>query len=104
MSYAAAGNKEAAVGILGQLQSREAREYVSTFNLSYVYLFLKDKDKALAELNLALERHDMNVSSLKVDPLLDPLRGDPRFHALLERANFGAKEPFAKSVHLLSLR
>jgi TolB-like protein/Tfp pilus assembly protein PilF len=104
MAYAAAGNKEAAVGILGRLQSRGQQEYVSTFNLSYVYLFLKDKDKALAELNLALEKHDMNVSSLKVDPLLDPLRGDPRFHALLERANFGAKEPFAKSVHLLSLR
>jgi DNA-binding winged helix-turn-helix (wHTH) protein/TolB-like protein/Tfp pilus assembly protein PilF len=99
MAYAAAGNKEAAVGILGQLQARDRQEYVSTFNLSYVYVFLKENDKALEELNAALDKHDMNVSSLKVDPLLDPLRGDPRFHALLKRANFGADE-----LHLLSLR
>jgi len=104
MSYAAAGDKPAALEILRELQERERREYISTFNLSYVYVFLKDRDKALEELNAALERHDMNVSSLKVDPLLDPLRGDPRFHALLKRANLATNEPFATSVHLLSYR
>jgi DNA-binding winged helix-turn-helix (wHTH) protein/TolB-like protein/predicted Zn-dependent protease len=104
MGYAAAGHKDAAMAILRQLQAREQQEYVSSFNLSYVYLFLKEKDKALEELNEALDKHDMNVSSLKVDPLLDPLRGDPRFQALLKRANLGPKEPFARSVHLLSLR
>jgi DNA-binding winged helix-turn-helix (wHTH) protein/TolB-like protein/Tfp pilus assembly protein PilF len=104
MAYAATGDKRSALGILRELQEREQREYISTFNLSYVYLFLKERDKALEELNEALERHDMNVSSLKVDPLLDPLRGDPRFHALLKRANLATNEPFATSVHLLSYR
>jgi DNA-binding winged helix-turn-helix (wHTH) protein/TolB-like protein/Flp pilus assembly protein TadD len=103
MAYAAAGNKGAALGILDQLHGREQREYVSTFNLSYVYLFLKDKDKALEELNEAVDRHDMNVSSLKVDPLLDSLRDDPRFHALLKRAHLAAGEPVASS-HLISFR
>jgi DNA-binding winged helix-turn-helix (wHTH) protein/TolB-like protein len=104
MAYAAAGDKRAALQVLGELQERERREYISTFNLSYVYLFLKDRDKALEELNEALDRHDMNVSSLKVDPLLDPLRGDPRFHALLKRANLATNESFDTSVHLLSYR
>ena len=104
MAYAATGDKRSALGILRELQERGQREYISTFNLSYVYLFLKERDKALEELNEALERHDMNVSSLKVDPLLDPLRGDPRFHALLKRANLATNEPFATSVHLLSYR
>jgi DNA-binding winged helix-turn-helix (wHTH) protein/TolB-like protein/Tfp pilus assembly protein PilF len=104
MAYAAAGDKRSAREMLRELQEREQREYISTFNLSYVYLFLKERDKALEELNEALERHDMNVSSLKVDPLLDPLRGDPRFHALLKRANLATNEPFATSVHLLSYR
>jgi DNA-binding winged helix-turn-helix (wHTH) protein/TolB-like protein/Tfp pilus assembly protein PilF len=99
MAYAAAGDKQAAMEILQQLHARAQQEYVSTFNLAYVYLFLKENDKALEELDAALEKHDMNVSSLKVDPLLDPLRGDPRFRALLKRANFGANE-----LHLLSLR
>ena len=104
MAYAAAGDKAAARGILRQLQAQENREYISTFNLSYVYLFLNQKDTALEQLNEALERHDMNVSSLKVDPLLDPLRGDPRFQALLKRANLATKEPFLTSLHLLSSR
>jgi DNA-binding winged helix-turn-helix (wHTH) protein/TolB-like protein/Tfp pilus assembly protein PilF len=104
MAYAAAGDKAAAREILRQLEAPEQREYISTFNLSYVYLFLNEKDKALEELNAALDRHDMNVSSLKVDPLLDSLRGDPRFQALLKRANLGAKEPLLTPVHLLSSR
>jgi DNA-binding winged helix-turn-helix (wHTH) protein/TolB-like protein/Tfp pilus assembly protein PilF len=99
MAYAAAGDKQAAMAILQQLHARAQQEYISTFNLAYVYLFLKENDKALEELDAALEKHDMNVSSLKVDPLLDPLRGDPRFRALLKRANFGTNE-----LHLLSLR
>jgi tetratricopeptide (TPR) repeat protein len=102
MAYAASGDKGSALKIVRELQGREQREYISTFNLSYVYLFLKERDKALEELNEALERHDMNVSSLKVDPLLDPLRGDPRFQSLLKRANLARNEPFATSVHLLS--
>jgi len=102
MAYAAAGEKAAALGILRQLHDREPKEYISAFNLSYVYVFLKDKDKALEELNLALDKHDMNVSSLKVDPLLDPLRNDPRFHALLKRANLAGTEPL--NMRLLSYR
>lgn len=90
MAYAAADNKGAAMGIVHELQERGQHEYVPAFNLSYVYVFLKQKDKALDELEIASEKHDVNVNSLKVDPLLDPLRADPRFHALLKRANLGS--------------
>ncbi len=44
----------------------------------------------MEELEIASEKHDINVNSLKVDPLLDPLRTDPRFHELLKRANLGS--------------
>jgi DNA-binding winged helix-turn-helix (wHTH) protein/TolB-like protein len=90
MVYAVGGNKEAAMSIIQQLQARRQHEYVPTFDLSYVYLFLKQKDQAIEELETASEKHDINVNSLKVDPLLDPLRSDPRFRALLKRANFGS--------------
>jgi len=102
MAYAAAGKEAAALEILRDLHAREQREYVPTFNLSYVYLFLKDKDKAIEELRVALQKHDMNVSSLKVDPLLDPLRGDPRFHALLMQAHLDGNDRLASSMLLLS--
>jgi TolB-like protein/DNA-binding winged helix-turn-helix (wHTH) protein/lipoprotein NlpI len=90
MAYAAGGNKDAAMNIIQQLQGRGQNEYVPTFDLSYVYVFLKQKDKALEELETASEKHDINVNSLKVDPLLDPLRADPRFRTLLKRANLGS--------------
>ncbi|HTW64637.1 MAG TPA: winged helix-turn-helix domain-containing protein [Bryobacteraceae bacterium] len=89
MSYAAAGHKDAAMEIVRELQARGQREYVPAFNLSYVYVFLKQKDKAIEELEIASEKHDINVNSLKIDPLLDPLRSDPRFRELLKRANLG---------------
>jgi TolB-like protein/DNA-binding winged helix-turn-helix (wHTH) protein len=90
MAYAATGNKDAAMGIVRELEARGQHEYVPTFNLSYVYVFLKQKDKAIDELEIASEHHDINFNCLKVDPMLDPLRSDPRFHALLKRANLGS--------------
>jgi len=46
---------------------------------------LGEKDKAFAELNKAHESHDSDLESLRVDSLLDPLRDDPRYAALLQR-------------------
>lgn len=90
MAYAIAGQRDAAIAILQQLHAREPLEYVPPFNLAYVYIFLKQKDRAIEELNTATERHDINVNSLKVDPLLDSLRSDPRFRELLKRVNLAS--------------
>ena len=46
---------------------------------------LGDKDRALAMLAKGLEDRDNSLVAIKVEPLLDPLRGDPRFADLMRR-------------------
>ena len=53
------------------------------------YAGLNDNDKWLAWLQEAYRQHTNVPTSLKVDPLYDPLRNDPRFQDLLRRAGFG---------------
>jgi hypothetical protein len=54
----------------------------------YVYAQLGEKDQAIAYLEKALQdRYDV-ITGLNVDPLLQPLRSDPRFQALVQRINF----------------
>ena len=46
-----------------------------------------DKDRAFADLALAIEQRDHRMTQLRVNPILDPLRSDPRFAELLRRMN-----------------
>jgi TolB-like protein/Tfp pilus assembly protein PilF len=52
---------------------------------------LGNLDAAMQWIERAIVVHDGNLAFLAVDPLYDPLRGDPRFQAVLER--LGLKEP-----------
>ena len=49
---------------------------------------LGEKDKAFSALNEALDTKDQHIRWMKVDPFMDPLRGDPRFREMLRRAGF----------------
>jgi TolB-like protein/Tfp pilus assembly protein PilF len=49
------------------------------------YTALGEKDQAIAALNDSYQNHEAAMSAIKVDPLLDPLRDDPRFITLLNR-------------------
>ncbi len=53
-----------------------------------VYAQRGDTDQAMQRLSLAFDHHDPGLSQLLVDPLLDPLRGDPRFVALMKELGF----------------
>ena len=53
--------------------------------MALVYLRLGDKDAAFLWLNRAADVKHPGVATLKVDPGVDDLRGDPRFQELLRR-------------------
>jgi hypothetical protein len=51
-----------------------------------MYLGLGDKEQASDELERAYrERAGNDIGNVKVDPMLDDLRGHPRFEALVQK-------------------
>ncbi len=86
--YGLAGRKSETQKIIRELKERSRHHYVFPSVFAYAYLGLGDKDQALTFLERAYEEQDPALFYLKVWPLLDPLRSEPRFQALLQRVNF----------------
>jgi hypothetical protein len=55
-----------------------------------LHLGLDDRAGALDWLERAWSERSVGISWLKVDPIWDPLRGEPRFRRLLEALGVGA--------------
>lgn len=70
--------------------ARLQREYgdAVAFQEGEVYAQWGELPRALRALQRAQELRDPGLLTLKVDPLLDPLRGDPRFKALQAQLHF----------------
>jgi len=83
-AYASSGRKTEALKELNQLKELSKQRYVSAYDFAHVYLGLGDKEGALRWLEKSYQDR-ANISSIKVDPFLDPLRGDPRFEALVQK-------------------
>jgi TolB-like protein/Flp pilus assembly protein TadD/class 3 adenylate cyclase len=84
--YAAQGRKDEAQKILQQLRQRREQHYTAAYSLALVYLGLGDHNEALNWLEQGFQERDgFNIGPIRVDPLLAPLRGDPRFEALAEK-------------------
>jgi hypothetical protein len=62
-------------------------QYVIHSFIASIYGALGDKDKAFAELDKALEQRDAWLKWIKGDPMMGPLRDDPRFKQVLKHLN-----------------
>ena len=85
------GNREAARAMLERLSAEAERRYLPPEYLTLVHLGLGEKREALDTLERAFENRSGSMVFLRVDPLLDPLHGEPRFEALARRVGV----PFA---------
>ena len=85
MAYGFSGNRKEALKLLEGLKDKRRRDYLRPYILAEDYAALGEKDLALEWLQKAYEERDDWVAWIKVDPIIDGLRSDPRFAALLER-------------------
>jgi TolB-like protein/Tfp pilus assembly protein PilF len=96
-AYARRGQRDEAQKILARLNEEAKSRYVHAYSFALMYLGLGDKERAIYEMERAYrERADGDVFLIKVDPMLDDLRGNPRFEALVQKV-FAPKKPDADS-------
>jgi len=87
-AYAVSGNKVEAQKVLAELKDLSQGSYVSPYGVAAIYVGLGEKGQAFDWLEKAFHEDSTELTFLKVDPRLDPLRDDPRFQELLYRAGF----------------
>jgi TolB-like protein/Tfp pilus assembly protein PilF len=61
----------------------------AAFNIAQVYSQLGDADEAFEWLGRAVDTRDPGITGSAIDPLLDPLREDPRMAKTLDRIGLG---------------
>src|SRR6266536_3399114 len=84
--YAKTGQGDKAWNLLSQLEQLATERHVGPFILAMVHLALGENEKAIDDLERAYrDRADAFIVGIKVEPLLDPLRGDPRFERLVAK-------------------
>jgi TolB-like protein/Tfp pilus assembly protein PilF len=83
---AKSGDKDAAVRLLAELEERSQHRHVPSYFRAFLYLSLGNRDEAVRWLEQVIADHDsLNIDMIKVDPWLDPLRGNPRFEVLVRK-------------------
>ena len=78
-----AGNREKAQQILRKLTTSES--FVPDYALGLVNLGLGEKNAALDAFERSFAKRQPDLFLIRFDPLLKPLRGDPRFEKLAEK-------------------
>jgi TolB-like protein/DNA-binding winged helix-turn-helix (wHTH) protein/Tfp pilus assembly protein PilF len=87
-TYGLAGRKQEAQNFIVELGKIAGRRYVSPTLFANAYLGVGDKDQALRWLERGYVEHDQWMAYLKIARIVDPLRPEPRFQAVLQRMNF----------------
>jgi DNA-binding winged helix-turn-helix (wHTH) protein/TolB-like protein/tetratricopeptide (TPR) repeat protein len=86
--YAISRRTSEAYRALEELKERAKRTHVLPYDIAVIYVGLGEKDRAFEWLEKSFAERDEGLLYLRVDPVLDSLRSDPRFADLLRRVGF----------------
>jgi TolB-like protein/DNA-binding winged helix-turn-helix (wHTH) protein len=84
--YGRTGQQAQARQALAKLELLSRRQYLDPGAFLRAHIGMGSEDQAFVWLEKAYALHSQTLITLKVDPLYDPLRSDPRFQELLHRA------------------
>ena len=87
--HAVSGRREAAEKALGELREQSKQPCVSPYEIATIYAGLGENDQAFAWLDQAYLDRSGWLIYLKVEPMLDGLRADPRFTDMLHCVGLG---------------
>jgi TolB-like protein/Tfp pilus assembly protein PilF/class 3 adenylate cyclase len=83
---AQSGDKDAAVRMLAELEEASRNREIPGAQRAVLYTSLGNRTEAIRCLEQSVADHDsQDVAWIKVYPKWDPLRGDPRFEALVQK-------------------
>ncbi|HLI63985.1 MAG TPA: hypothetical protein VKV05_11330, partial [Terriglobales bacterium] len=100
--YGAAGDKDKALALLEELNTAATQCYVAPISWVMLYLGMGDFEHAFEWLEKAAEARDVLLCYLKVGPIYDPIRQDPRYADLLLRLGLSEDAAELKTVTYLS--
>src|SRR6266508_3673702 len=84
--YVLKGERAKALQLLDHYKGPTQRGAAPDFGVALDYVRLGDNNKAIDWLERSYQNKEPSfLEDIKVNPLLDPLRGDPRFEALVEK-------------------
>ena len=84
-AYAISGDRPKAEQILRELEQMAKNQYVSSTAFADIHLGLGEKEKALDWLERSYQDQESACWYLKVDPIYDCVRNEPRFQALVQK-------------------
>ena len=87
LAYGRAGRPGDARKLLERAEAIAATAYVPPSALALGHVGLDDWDAAFEWWSRAVEARDPLIMAIKTYPVFDPVRGDPRYRALLRRMN-----------------
>jgi TolB-like protein len=87
-ALAVSGRRNDALRVLSDLERMSKERHVSPYSFALLYVGLRDKDRAFESLERAYAERSPKLVYIKAEPLLDPLRSDRRFDALMTKMGF----------------
>jgi serine/threonine protein kinase/Tfp pilus assembly protein PilF len=87
VAYALSGDRARARKVLGELNN-PSRPYLPAYSIAMVYAGLADKEQTIFWLTKGYQDRNDDMVYMKIEPVLDPMRSDPRFQALIRGIDF----------------